>query len=62
MGCRCAERRVAIARAVQAAARGDRGAVIREIGFVGRSAAEDARALSARVVTQRLALLRGARR
>lgn len=63
MGCRCAERRQAISRAVNAAARGDRGALAREIAFVGHSAIEDARSGALRrAAVQRWAQLRGLRR
>jgi hypothetical protein len=63
MGCRCNERRAAIGRAIGSAIRGDVASVRREVDFVGRSAAEDARAaLTRRQMVSRLAGLRIARR
>jgi hypothetical protein len=59
MGCRCKERAEALRRAVAATARGDRNALGRELGFVGRTIVEDTRSGAlARVAMQRLAVLR----
>ncbi|GJE27961.1 hypothetical protein [Methylobacterium organophilum] len=54
MGCRCSERRTAIVQATKAIARGDARAAAAQAGFVGRTAAEDARAaLATRIATAR---------
>lgn len=42
MGCRCAERRTAITKALKATAQGDRTTVTNQLSFVARTSVEDA--------------------
>lgn len=63
MACRgCAERRAAIGRAVKAATSGDITAIAREARAIGRSVADDAKALSSKAIASRLAQMRSTRR
>lgn len=62
MGCRCAERRIAIRRAAAAAIKGDGRGVTVNAGFVGRTMVRDARTAARDLAGRRLAALSGVKR
>lgn len=49
MGCRCKERRQAIAAGMRAGLSGDRAGVVKAARFVGRTSREDAAKMAARL-------------
>jgi hypothetical protein len=59
MGCRCAERRVALRRAAGAVVRGDRKVAASSLAFVGRSMVQDARTIATGAAGRRLAARAG---
>lgn len=63
MGCRCAERKIALQRAASSATKLDAGAAAKDIRFVARSMVEDAAfAARAQLALVRNNLARGFRR
>ena len=59
--CGCKERRAAIGAGARALVRGDRAEVLRQVSFVGRSSAQDMRALASKATSaaaHRLSTLR----